>query len=78
MDAAGEYQGHRVVQAAFVCLACGAPALDLSAVPEEMAALAREQAGPVPTDVLCPSCETPVSVWPGEDCPSCGAPLEVG
>ena len=30
-----------------------------------------------PVDVLCPVCETPVSILPGEECPNCGAPLEV-
>jgi hypothetical protein len=53
--------------------------MDLGAVPEAMAEDAEEEDfAPVPVDLLCPTCETRVSVLPGEECPNCGAPLEVG
>ena len=79
IDAEGAYQDHRIVQPGYLCLNCGSPAFDLGEVPGERAAeeeeLAREEAGPV--DVLCPSCETLISILPGEECPACGALLEV-
>lgn len=79
LDSRGAFQDFRIVQAGYICLGCGSPALDLSEVPAEReaeaAAEAAELAGPV--DVLCPTCETRVSVVPGEECPVCGAPLEV-
>ena len=80
VDAAGEYQGHRVTQPGYVCLNCGAPALDLSAVPAEMEAEAREEEASVPvvSDVLCPVCETMVQLDANMECPNCGSPLEVG
>ncbi|MDQ6772326.1 MAG: hypothetical protein M3024_04960 [Candidatus Dormibacteraeota bacterium] len=78
IDAGGRYQDHSVVQPGFICLNCGAPALDLGAVPESMAADREEDLAPVPLSVLCPVCETLVSVLPGEECPNCGAALEVG
>ena len=80
VDAAGEYQGHRVVHPGYVCLNCGAPALDLGAVPGEMEAAAREDEAstPVVTDVLCPVCETMVKLDGEMECPNCGSPLEVG
>ena len=77
IDASGEYQGHRIVQDGYVCLNCGSPAVDLGQVP---AAMAEEEAEDEPQqaiDILCPTCETPVTVVPGEDCPACGAPLEL-
>lgn len=77
LDAAGEYQGHRINQAAYICLNCAAPAVDLGEVPAEMAAEDEEDAAPDRLDVLCPVCETLVSVLPGEDCPNCGADLEL-
>lgn len=80
VDAAGEYEGHRVTQPGYVCLNCGAPALDLGAVPEEMDAIAREDdaATPVSADVLCPVCESLVQLDANMECPNCGSPLEVG
>jgi rubrerythrin len=37
-----------------------------------------EAAPPAPVDILCPVCETLVSVSGDEmECPNCGAPLEV-
>ena len=77
LDRGGEYQDHRIVQEGYICLNCGAPAVDLRQVPAAMEAL-EEEDDPTPTlDVLCPTCETPVTVVPGEDCPACGAPLEL-
>lgn len=78
LDPAGNYQDHTVVQPAYTCLACGAPAFDLSEVPNEMAAEAEEDRAQVPdaVDVLCPVCETAVTVGPDMECPNCGAPLE--
>lgn len=80
IDAEGIYQEHRIVQAGYLCLGCGAPAFDLGEVPAERAAeVAEEEAeARMPVDVLCPSCETLVSIVPGEECPACGTPLEVG
>lgn len=78
IDTDGEYQRHRIVQPGYLCLNCGAPAFDLREVPaarEEE--LAEDEAAAGPVDVLCPVCETPVSILPGEECPNCGAPLEV-
>lgn len=79
VDAAGEYQGHRVVQPGYLCLNCGSPAIDLGAVPETMNADEEDeqQTAVMAYDVLCPICETMVSVLPGEECPNCGAALEV-
>ena len=77
MSASGAYQAHRVIQPSFTCLACGAPALDLSLVPTAMAAL-EEEDDPTPTlvDILCPLCETAVTVGPDSECPNCGSPLD--
>jgi DNA-directed RNA polymerase subunit RPC12/RpoP len=79
IDAAGEYQDHRVTQPGYVCLNCGAPALDLATVPAELEAEANEDgAGVVAvTDVLCPVCETMVQLDANMECPNCGSPLEV-
>ena len=77
VDSSGTYQGHQILQPGFACLNCGAPALDLGDVAAAMAEDAEEEAVPVTVDVLCPLCETLVSVLPGEECPNCGAPLEV-
>lgn len=80
VDASGEYQAHRIAQPGYICLNCGAPAFDLGTVPEQMAADAEEEAAEAPpplVDVLCPVCESLVSVAPGEECPNCGAELEV-
>lgn len=79
VDAAGEYQDHRITQPGFVCLNCGAPALDLGEVPAQMEEDAREDAAPtVIADVLCPVCETMVQLGVEGECPNCGSPLEVG
>jgi len=79
VDESGEYQGHRVVQPGYVCLNCGSPALDLSAVPDQMAADDEEDEAPAAmADVLCPVCETMVQLDANMECPNCGSPLEVG
>ena len=79
IDAEGGYQAHRVLQPSYLCLNCGAPAVDLGKVPEAMAEEAEEdEVALVPVDLLCPVCETRVAVLPGEECPNCGAGLEVG
>lgn len=75
MDSAGRYQDHEVTLAGYACLNCGAPALDLSAVPAELDLQNEEELAPGSLDVLCPVCETGVSVLAGEDCPNCGAAL---
>ncbi len=78
VDAAGEYQGHHVVQPGYLCLNCGAPAVDLGAVPDAMREEeAEDDRAVTPLDVLCPICESRVSVLPGEECPNCGAALEL-
>src|ERR1041384_5380362 len=81
VDAAGEYQAHRVSQPGDICLECGAPAFDLSTVPAGMEAeeAEAERAGglPLAVDILCPVCETRVQVSDEMECPNCGAPLEV-
>ncbi len=77
VDESGEYQDHRIVQPGYVCLNCGAPALDLSAVPEEMAPDDEEETAPAAADVLCPVCETMVQLDGSMECPNCGSPLEV-
>ncbi len=78
IDARGEYQAHRIVQPGYLCLSCGAPAFDLGEVPAERRAEAEAATAVTAVDVLCPVCETAVSVLPGEGCPECGTPLEVG
>ena len=75
VDASGTYRTHHVTQTGFLCLNCGAPAIDLGQVPAAMAEVAEEEVAVTPADVLCPHCETAVSVLPGEDCPNCGAEL---
>jgi DNA-directed RNA polymerase subunit RPC12/RpoP len=78
LDAAGDYQDHRIVQPSYVCLNCGAPALDLGAVPAEIEAERGADARPaVVAEVLCPVCETMVALDPSMECPNCGSPLEV-
>ena len=79
IDASGEYQDHRLTQPGYVCLNCGAPALDLSRVPAELEAEAREEeaAAAMTADVLCPVCETMVQLDANMECPNCGSPLEV-
>lgn len=80
VDAGGAYQDHRVVQPGYICLNCGAPAFDLGEVPAAMvedAEADEAEVSPPSVDVLCPVCESLVTVVPGEDCPNCGAELEV-
>ncbi len=77
LDSAGNYQDYRLAQPGYVCLNCGAPAVDLGEVPAALEADAEEDAAPEMTDVLCPVCETMVQLAPGMDCPNCGSPLEV-
>ena len=79
IDRAGVYQDHRVTQPGYVCLNCGAPALDLAEVPAALDEEAREdeQASAVRADVLCPVCETMVQLDANMECPNCGSPLEV-
>lgn len=80
VDRTGLYQDHRVVQPGYVCLNCGAPALDLGEVPAALEEEAREDesSSVVVTDVLCPVCETKVQLDADMECPNCGSPLEVG
>ena len=79
IDASGEYQDFRVAQPGYVCLNCGAPALDLGEVPAEIEAEARaeEAAALSVADVLCPVCETMVQLGADMECPNCGSPLVV-
>jgi hypothetical protein len=78
VDAAGDYQDHRMPNPSYLCLSCGAPAMDLGAVPDAIAEDEEaEDAVVMAVDVLCPMCETLVSVLPGEECPNCGTALEV-
>ena len=79
IDASGEYQDHRLAQPGYVCLNCGAPALDLATVPAELEAEAREEeaATLAAADVLCPVCETMVQLDANMECPNCGSPLTV-
>ena len=42
IDSGGEYQDYRIAQPGYICLNCGSPAFDLSEVPVEMEAEARE------------------------------------
>ena len=80
VDAGGDYQDHRLAQPGFICLNCGAPALDLGEVPAQIDADEQEELASVPvtTDVLCPVCETRVQLDDRMECPNCGSPLEVG
>jgi DNA-directed RNA polymerase subunit RPC12/RpoP len=79
IDASGEYQDYRVAQPGYVCLNCGAPALDLGEVAGEIAAEARAEEASTTrlTDVLCPVCETMVQLDREMECPNCGSPLVV-
>ncbi len=79
LDASGAYQDHRVTQPGYVCLNCGAPALDLGEVPAALEEEAREKeaAAAIKADVLCPVCETMVQLDANMECPNCGSPLEV-
>lgn len=79
LDASGELQDYRLSQPGYVCLNCGAPALDLGQVPAELEAEARadEVEAAAVADVLCPVCETMVRLDVSQECPNCGSPLEV-
>ena len=79
VDASGEFQDYRIAQPGYVCLSCGAPAIDLGEVPAELEAEARAEAAETPSlaDVLCPVCETMVQLDVNMECPNCGSPLEV-
>ncbi len=76
IDAGGAYQAHRIVQPGYVCLSCGAPAVDLGRVPAEMAEEREADEPATSRQVLCPVCETMVETGPAQECPNCGAPLE--
>ena len=80
VDRAGAYQDHRVTQPGYVCLNCGAPAVDLGEVPAALEEDEREEeaSNAVMADVLCPVCETMVQLDVNLECPNCGSPLEVG
>lgn len=78
LDAGGAFQDFRIAQPGYICLACGSPAVDLGEVPADMDAEAKaDEPRSVAADILCPVCETLVSVDEGMECPNCGAPLEV-
>jgi DNA-directed RNA polymerase subunit RPC12/RpoP len=77
IDSSGAYQSHQIAQPGYVCLNCGAPALDLSEVPGAIEAEAQEES-PQVAEVLCPVCETMVQLDAEMACPNCGSPLEVG
>lgn len=81
LDSAGAYVDHHLPQPGYVCLGCGAPAFDIGEVPAERAAEAEQEEAEAfaasARDVLCPTCETLVTIVPGEECPNCGAALEV-
>src|SRR5215831_4818549 len=79
VDAGGDFQDYRVTQPGYVCLNCGAPAVDLGEVPAALEAEARadEAEQPPHSDVLCPVCETRVQLDHTMECPNCGSPLEV-
>jgi hypothetical protein len=78
LDAAGEYLDHRIAQPGYVCLNCGAPALDLAEVSAAMEAVEQEDSPEsITADVLCPVCETMVQLDEARECPNCGSPLEV-
>ncbi len=76
LDAGGLYQDHRIAQPGYICLNCGAPAMDLAEVRGELAAEAAADATPEVSDVLCPVCETLVQLDSSMECPNCGSPLE--
>jgi hypothetical protein len=78
VNAVGEYQDHRITQPGYVCLNCGAPAVDLGEVGPVMMADADDDVAVMPLNLLCPHCETPITVFPDESCPNCGAELELG
>lgn len=77
IDALGNYQEHHILQPIYVCVACGSPAVDISEVPNAITEERAEDELPESFDVLCPVCETPVTVGPDLECPNCGAELEL-
>lgn len=79
IDSSGEFQDYRLTQPGYVCLSCGAPAVDLGEVPAELEADARAEEAETTqiADVLCPVCETMVQLDVNMECPNCGSPLEV-
>ncbi len=79
IDASGEYLDYLLSQPGYVCLNCGAPAVDLSEVPAALEEEARQQEAEMApiADVLCPVCETMVQLDRDMECPNCGSPLEV-
>ncbi|HET9781420.1 MAG TPA: hypothetical protein VFR33_06540 [Candidatus Dormibacteraeota bacterium] len=79
IDSSGEFQDYRLTQSGYVCLSCGAPAVDLGEVPAELEADARAEEAETTqiADVLCPVCETMVQLDVNMECPNCGSPLEV-
>lgn len=77
IDPGGAYLDHRISQAGYVCLGCGAPAVDLGRVPAAMAEEREADETEPLRQVLCPVCETLVETRAGEECPSCGATLDV-
>ena len=77
VDATGAFLDFQVVQPGYICLDCGAPALDVGEVPAELEAERAEDALVGRLEVLCPVCETLVEVLPEGECPNCGAPLTV-
>lgn len=77
VNATGDFLDFQVVQPGYVCLSCGAPALDVGQVPTALDAERAEDELPARLEVLCPVCETLVEVLPEGECPNCGAPLTV-
>ena len=77
LDPTGGFLEYQVVQPGYVCLSCGAPALDVGEVPAAIDADRAEDESPSRLEVLCPVCETLVEVLPDGECPNCGAPLTV-
>lgn len=77
VDSSGGYLDHQVLQANYICLGCGSPALDLGAVPREIQAEREADLPPPMVEILCPVCESLVEVGTDRECPNCGAYLEV-
>src|SRR5207237_538067 len=76
IDPPGQHRHLLAPQAGYVCLNCGAPAVDLGEVPAELEAEARaDEATYAAADVLCPVCETMVQLGVDMECPNCGSPL---
>src|SRR5260370_31095371 len=72
VDAEGSYLDFLIAQPGYICLNCGAPAVDLGEVPADMEAQARQDAPqPVPADILCPLYHTLVHVDDPIERPNC-------